>query len=83
MTHDNPDPDAIASGWGVCVLVEQVLSVPTKLLARGVITRAENRTMVDVLNPPLRLNETWPLSENAALVLVDTHRDSGGGNRPS
>lgn len=73
MTHDNPDPDAIASGWGVCVLVERILSAPTNLLARGVITRAENRTMVDVLHPPLQLIERWTPSENAALVLVDTH----------
>ncbi len=73
VTHDSPDPDAIASGWGVCALVERTLKLPTKLLAGGVITRAENRTLVDVLKPPLEMTRYWRPSEETALVLVDTH----------
>jgi nanoRNase/pAp phosphatase (c-di-AMP/oligoRNAs hydrolase) len=73
MTHDNPDPDAIASGWGVCVLVQQTLSAPTRLLAGGAITRAENRTLIDILKPPLQMIENWLPPENVPLVLVDTH----------
>ncbi len=72
LTHDNPDPDAIASGWGLCVFVETVLGAKTRFLARGAITRAENRTLVDVLKPPLSLVEHWPDLGQAAVALVDT-----------
>lgn len=76
MTHDNPDPDAIASGWGVCVLLEQKLSVPTSFLAGGAITRAENRAMMDELRPPLRMIEKQLPPRDAPLVLVDTRSPS-------
>jgi nanoRNase/pAp phosphatase (c-di-AMP/oligoRNAs hydrolase) len=76
MTHDNPDPDAIASGWGVCVLLERRLSVSTRFLAGGAITRAENRAMVDTLRPPLRMVERQLPPRQAPLVLVDTRSPS-------
>ncbi len=71
LTHENPDPDAIASGWGLAVLVDQKLQVPVHLIAGGVISRAENRALVDTLRPPLRLVESWSPPEHAALVVVD------------
>ena len=49
VMHDNPDPDAIASGWGVQVLVEEKLGIPVRLVGGGAIVRAENRHMVDEL----------------------------------
>ena len=32
VTHDNPDPDAIASGWGLCWLIREKLGKPTRLI---------------------------------------------------
>ena len=72
LTHDNPDPDGIAAGWGVCTLVQGILGVPTRLLAGGVITRAENRTLVEVLKPPLQMIDEWLPPAGAAFVVVDT-----------
>ena len=36
VTHDNPDPDAIASGWGVCLLVQEKLHKPVRLIGGGI-----------------------------------------------
>ena len=41
VAHDNPDPDAIATGWAVLCLVEERLSKPVKLIGSGAIVRAE------------------------------------------
>jgi nanoRNase/pAp phosphatase (c-di-AMP/oligoRNAs hydrolase) len=69
-THDNPDPDAIASGWGLVVLLDQKLGKRARLLGRGAIVRAENRQMLRLLEPPIELVEELP-SGDVALVLVD------------
>jgi len=72
LTHDNPDPDGIASGWGLCFLIESTLRVPVRLLAGGVITRAENHSLVETLKPPLQMIEKWVQPEGSAVILVDT-----------
>lgn len=71
IMHDNPDPDAIASGWAVSVLVEEKLGLPVRLLGAGAIVRAENRHMVDLLKPPIELVDSFELSGRVATVLVD------------
>ena len=55
VAHDNPDPDAIATGWAVLCLLREKLSCQVQLLAGGQILRAENRQMVQLLQPPLEL----------------------------
>ncbi|MCE9557065.1 MAG: DHH family phosphoesterase, partial [Planctomycetes bacterium] len=71
VMHDNPDPDAIAAGWGIYRLVQEKLGVEVRLLGGGAIVRAENRLMVELLKPPLELVDELPSVENAAVVLVD------------
>ena len=48
VMHDNPDPDAIASGWGIKVLIDQTVAIPTRVIGGGAIVRAENRQMVEL-----------------------------------
>ena len=79
VTHDNPDPDAIAAGWAMLVLIEQRLGKSVELLAGGGIVRAENRHMLELLNPPLRLVTSIELPTRAAVILVDC--DVGGTNQ--
>jgi nanoRNase/pAp phosphatase (c-di-AMP/oligoRNAs hydrolase) len=50
-THDNPDPDALASGKAVKQLINGMWGIPTKLLYGGVVGRAENRAMLEWLTP--------------------------------
>jgi nanoRNase/pAp phosphatase (c-di-AMP/oligoRNAs hydrolase) len=71
VTHDNPDPDAIATGWAVKHLVDSRLSVPARFVAGGEIVRAENRQMIRLLEPPLELVSDIDADEQTAVVLVD------------
>ncbi len=72
ITHDNPDPDAIASSWGLVVLIERVLRIPATAVAGGGIIRAENRAMVELLRPPIELVDEFVAEEGTAIVVVDT-----------
>ncbi len=71
VTHDNPDPDAIASGWALQCLVTEKLELPTHFVAGGAIVRAENRHMVELLQPPLDLVDRVHAEPHTATVLVD------------
>ena len=72
VMHDNPDPDAIATGWAIKVLIEESgLPGPVRLLGGGAIVRAENRHMVELLMPPIQLVNCIQVPENTATVLVD------------
>jgi nanoRNase/pAp phosphatase (c-di-AMP/oligoRNAs hydrolase) len=71
ITHDNPDPDAIAAGWATQFLVERVLRIRARVVAGGGIVRAENRHMVRLLEPPIELVDTVHVPENTAAILVD------------
>ena len=71
IMHDNPDPDAIASGWAVSVLVQEKLNVPVRLIGSGAIVRAENKHMVELLMPPIELVGELDLESGTAIVLVD------------
>lgn len=71
VLHDNPDPDGLASGWALGELVKQKLKRPFRLLARGVVQRAENRQLLALLKPPLSLVETIDPTPRSLVVLVD------------
>jgi nanoRNase/pAp phosphatase (c-di-AMP/oligoRNAs hydrolase) len=71
VAHDNPDPDAIASGWAVGWMIHQRLGRTTRLVAGGGIVRAENRQMVDLLDPPIELVDEFELQPSTAAVVVD------------
>src|SRR5690606_34896036 len=49
LTHNNPDPDAIASAWGLSALAKNLQSVKVELAYGGFLGRAENRAMVEIL----------------------------------
>lgn len=71
VMHDNPDPDAIATGWGLKTLIEEKLRRPVRLVGGGAIVRAENRHMVDLLSPPIELVDELAIDDGTAAVLVD------------
>jgi nanoRNase/pAp phosphatase (c-di-AMP/oligoRNAs hydrolase) len=71
VMHDNPDPDAIASGWGLEVLITERLGIPVHVIGGGAIVRAENRHMVDLLHPPIELVDEIDVDDTTATILVD------------
>lgn len=71
VMHDNPDPDAIATGWAIHCLIEERLQMPVRLVAGGAIVRAENKHMVELLSPPVELISTLADDPYTATILVD------------
>src|ERR1700726_3644810 len=49
VSHVHPDPDSLSSMMGLAFLVEELLDKPTRLTRDGLISRAENRAMVELL----------------------------------
>jgi nanoRNase/pAp phosphatase (c-di-AMP/oligoRNAs hydrolase) len=80
ISHVHPDPDSLGSMMGLAYLVETCLGKPTRLTRDGIISRAENRAMVDLLHLNLRPIErvTWTGTE--ALVMVDSQPNTGRHN---
>lgn len=71
VMHDNPDPDAIAAGWAILVVVREKAKMPCRLVAGGAIVRAENRHMVEILEPPIEFVDELQRSDETATILVD------------
>src|SRR5262249_27412121 len=76
-SHVNPDPDSLASMLGLAYLVETCLGKPTRLTRDGLISRAENRAMVDLLKIELTPVEELAWEEGDALVMVDSQPNTG------
>lgn len=79
LTHDNPDPDALAAGKALATLFESAWSIPSKLAYSGLVGRAENKAVLRLLTPEWQQVETledW--SKYSAIAMVDTQ--PGGGN---
>ena len=76
VMHDNPDPDAIAAGWAVRVLICEKLGRPVRVVGGGAIVRAENRYMVALLKPPIELVNDIDLTDGTAALLVDCASES-------
>jgi nanoRNase/pAp phosphatase (c-di-AMP/oligoRNAs hydrolase) len=77
VSHVHPDPDSLGSMLGLSHLVETCLGKPTRLTRDGLISRAENRAMVDLLGISLIPIEDVVLEEGEALVMVDSQPNTG------
>ena len=78
VSHVNPDPDALASMLGLQALIDATL--PGKritLTMDGMIARAENQAMVDLIPVPLIPVGQVPITAQTALVMVDTQPHTG------
>ena len=76
--HDNPDPDALASGLAMLELVEKI-GLEGSILHGGLIEHQQNRAMVQLLEiPTRRLILDWEVSDaikdSAVIITVDFHR---------
>lgn len=76
VMHDNPDPDAIAAGWGIEVLIREKLNKNVRVVGGGAIIRAENQHMVELLAPPIELVDDLCVNSKTATVLVDCGCDA-------
>lgn len=77
LTHNNPDPDAIASAAGMKALVAAVSGVSSTAAFAGFLTRAENKEMVARLHMPIQNVDEINVKSFRAVILVDTQPASG------
>lgn len=72
LTHDHPDPDALASAWALAHLAQHVGKIRCRIVYGGLIGRAENRMMAERLLLPARPLRKGELAGVPHLALVDT-----------
>jgi nanoRNase/pAp phosphatase (c-di-AMP/oligoRNAs hydrolase) len=77
VTHIQPDPDGLGSMLGLAHLVESTLGKPTRLTRDGLVSRAENRAMVEFLGLELLPVEDLDWAEDEAVVMVDSQPKTG------
>ena len=82
LPHDNPDPDAIASAWGLSYLLKKKLGLTSAIAYSGLIGRTENRALVRVLKIPLVQFDPQMLDKDYSVVMVDCQPYTGNNPLP-
>lgn len=77
MTHDNPDPDALASAAAMKLLLEKKRDIKATIGYSGIIGRAENRAMVRLLDLPIHHLSRLNLDEYRYVALMDAQPHTG------
>jgi nanoRNase/pAp phosphatase (c-di-AMP/oligoRNAs hydrolase) len=77
VSHMQPDPDSLGSMLGLAHLVEARLQKKTRLTRDGLISRAENQAMVDLLDIDLVPVGQVHWRPDEALVMVDSQPNTG------
>jgi nanoRNase/pAp phosphatase (c-di-AMP/oligoRNAs hydrolase) len=82
LTHDNPDPDALASAMGLTKVLRGMGRRATAAYG-GIIGRAENREMVRALKLKVSHVKTLQLARFRHFALVDTQPGTGNNQLPA
>ena len=82
LTHDNPDPDALASAEGLRFLFQKKWGLRARAAYGGIVGRAENKMMLKVLKLRIDPIENIKLTSSHAFVLVDTQPKAGNNSLP-
>jgi nanoRNase/pAp phosphatase (c-di-AMP/oligoRNAs hydrolase) len=80
ISHVYPDPDSLGSMIGLAHLVETCLGKSTRLTRDGLVSRAENQAMVELLGIELEPIETLRPAAGEAVVMVDSQPNTGRHN---
>lgn len=82
LTHDNPDPDALASTAALALILRRRFHRPVTVAYGGIIGRAENREMVRSLRMPIRHLRQLGKQRFAHYALVDCQPWTGNAQLP-
>jgi nanoRNase/pAp phosphatase (c-di-AMP/oligoRNAs hydrolase) len=83
LTHNNPDPDAMASGAALSTLLSEAWGIKSHLVYTGLVARAENRAVLEHLTPTWRHRKALTdLEKYSAIALVDTQPGAGNNSLP-
>lgn len=83
VLHNNPDPDALASGFALRYLAEKRYKIQAHITYGGLISRAENLAMVKELNIPLKKISRISFASYTRVALLDTQPGQGNNSLPS
>jgi nanoRNase/pAp phosphatase (c-di-AMP/oligoRNAs hydrolase) len=83
LTHDNPDPDSLASAVALAHLLENLAGVPAVVAYGGIVGRAENRALVRVLKLPVVPISRIVFEDHDLICMVDTQPEQGNHSLPA
>jgi nanoRNase/pAp phosphatase (c-di-AMP/oligoRNAs hydrolase) len=83
LTHDNPDPDSLASAMGLAHLLKRRADVDATVGYGGIVGRAENRAMLRVLDVPAVPVARLDVEDFDLLAIVDTQPEVGNHSLPA
>lgn len=83
LTHDNPDPDAIASAAALAFLLRESAEVETRLAFGGIVGRAENRALIGELGADFQRMGALEIPASTLVALVDTQPRTGNNSLPA
>ncbi len=83
LTHDNPDPDALAAATLLCHVLRRAFKQRATAAYGGIVGRAENREMVRSLHLKLSHVRHLRLERYQRFALVDTQPRTGNNQLPA
>ncbi|MEJ2751564.1 MAG: bifunctional oligoribonuclease/PAP phosphatase NrnA, partial [Chloroflexota bacterium] len=84
LTHDNHFPVALAAGKALATLLNDAWGIPSRLLYSGLVLRAENRALLDLLTPQWQPGEIpADLTPYSSVAMVDTQPGAGNNRLPA
>jgi len=83
VTHDNPDPDALASAAALAFLLRELEGMSPTVLFGGIVGRAENRQLLQELDVEFVRMEETEIPTGIALAMVDTQPRAGNNSLPA
>jgi nanoRNase/pAp phosphatase (c-di-AMP/oligoRNAs hydrolase) len=83
LTHDNPDPDALASAILLCTVLRRAFKQRATAAYGGIVGRAENREMVRGLRLELSHVRHLSFKRYQHFALVDTQPRTGNNQLPA
>ncbi len=82
LTHDNPDPDSLASAAGMRLLLESKRGIRSTIAFSGIIGRAENQAMVRLLHMEMQHVSEIDLGRYRYFALIDAQPHTGNSALP-
>jgi nanoRNase/pAp phosphatase (c-di-AMP/oligoRNAs hydrolase) len=82
LTHDNPDPDSLASAVALGHILEHMAGVKAVVAYGGIVGRAENRALVRVLKLPVVPIARVVFDQHDLICMVDTQPEQGNHSLP-
>lgn len=82
LTHNDPDPDAIASALALQYVIETLTDTAVTIAYGGIVGRAENRALVKYLALEMQLASELDWSAFDGVALVDSQPGAGNNALP-